>query len=608
MSGFVGIVYFDGKPVDPNLLRRLTGYLAYRGPDAQEIWVEGSVGFGHTLFRSTYYCKDDHQPVVHQEGPLVLVTDARIDDRDNLRQQLEAKGYPVPVDAPASALIMAAYQAWGTAVSEHLLGDFAFALWDGHRRQLLASRDHFGMRMVHYAQLPHGIIVSNEIRPILCHPEVSNQLDDRAMASFLLFGEHDRTDECLTPFAEIKALAPAAQLMATAAGPAIKSYWTFPLSGPVLHYRNDEDYAAHCRDILQTAVKDRVQAPKVVAALSGGLDSTTASALCVNLMAAGQGPQEFRAFTAARSKEEEEFTFAHSVATSLGVEHHLFDVSGFKLLNPWIPTIVPFSNQTPAQGRAGTRLSASLGQVLLTGRSADNVLWPWSLTVMAQLRTAGLPATWRAVKTLRREFNHKPPLGTGLQAWLKGDRGPAPAEPFTGYPYPTWLNPDFEKAAQLPEMWTSFWTTITQPPTSQRHVMYQSLIDQNWHAHSAGIDQDFAPAELVDPYLDLRAIAFFASLPPLPWFYRKYILRLAMRDRLPPGVLKRPKTPAGDLHSHHFQQPDVDWIDQWQPCPELDRYVKREAVPVLTKANNPGRIYVDIRPLMLNLWLSSIRA
>ncbi len=608
MSGFVGIVYFDGKPVDPQLLKHLTDYLTYRGPDAQRVWVEGSVGFGHTLFRSTYYCKADHQPLVRQEGQLILVTDARIDDRDNLRQQLRAKGYEVASDAPASCLIMAAYQAWGTAAPEHLLGDFAFVLWDGHRRQMVATRDHFGMRMLHYAFLPNGLIVSNEIQPILRHPEVSEQLDDMAIANFLLFGEHDRIDERLTPFAAIRALAPAEQMVATPAGTKFKPYWTLPLTGPVLHYRSDEDYAAHCRDILSTAVKDRVQTPRVVAALSGGLDSTTASALCVNLMATGQGPQEFRAFTAAVSKEEDEFKFARSVASSLGIEHHLFDVSDFKLLNPWMPTIVPFSNHVPAQGRAGTRLTASLGQVLLTGRSADNVLWPWKLTIMAQLRAAGLPATRRALKTLRREFNHRPQFGTGLKAWLKGDRLRSPTDPQVGYPYPTWLNPDFEAEKHLPEVWKAFWTKINQPGRSQRHVMYQSLIDQNWHAHWAGVDQDFAPAELVDPYMDLRVIAFFASLPPLPWFYRKYILRLAMRDKLPPGILKRPKTPAGDLLSRHFQRSDVGWIDKWQPHTELEKYVKRDAVPLLTNANNSAKMYVGIRPLMLNLWLSFIWA
>ena len=38
MSGIVGIVHFDGALVDRQLLGRMTAFMAFRGPDAQEIW------------------------------------------------------------------------------------------------------------------------------------------------------------------------------------------------------------------------------------------------------------------------------------------------------------------------------------------------------------------------------------------------------------------------------------------------------------------------------------------------------------------------------------------------------------------------------------------
>ena len=53
MSGIVGIVHFAGAPVDRHLLGRMTSFMALRGPDAQEIWVDGKVGFGHALLRTT---------------------------------------------------------------------------------------------------------------------------------------------------------------------------------------------------------------------------------------------------------------------------------------------------------------------------------------------------------------------------------------------------------------------------------------------------------------------------------------------------------------------------------------------------------------------------
>ncbi len=41
MSGIVGIVHFDGAPVDRHLLGQMTASMAFRGPDAQEIWTDG---------------------------------------------------------------------------------------------------------------------------------------------------------------------------------------------------------------------------------------------------------------------------------------------------------------------------------------------------------------------------------------------------------------------------------------------------------------------------------------------------------------------------------------------------------------------------------------
>lgn len=63
MSGIIGIVNRDGAPVDPALLRDLTGALVYRGPDRQDVWCEGAVGFGHALLRTTDEARHDAQPL-----------------------------------------------------------------------------------------------------------------------------------------------------------------------------------------------------------------------------------------------------------------------------------------------------------------------------------------------------------------------------------------------------------------------------------------------------------------------------------------------------------------------------------------------------------------
>src|SRR5215831_16110323 len=62
MSGIFGILNFDDAPVEPQLMRRMTDFMAFRGPDAQETWVDGNVGLGHAMLRTTDESLRERQP------------------------------------------------------------------------------------------------------------------------------------------------------------------------------------------------------------------------------------------------------------------------------------------------------------------------------------------------------------------------------------------------------------------------------------------------------------------------------------------------------------------------------------------------------------------
>src|SRR5690242_19445023 len=189
MSGIVGIVQFDGRAVEPRLLHDLTDFLAFRGPDARQTWIKDSVGFGHTLFKTTEESEHDRQPLA-SNGSTWIVADARIDARRELMAELTANGetHPAQPNCTDAELILGAYNCWGTACVEHLRGDFAFGIWDDVRRQLFCARDHMGIKPFYYARVGSHVIFSNSIDCIRRHPLVPNRLNDLAMADFLLFG------------------------------------------------------------------------------------------------------------------------------------------------------------------------------------------------------------------------------------------------------------------------------------------------------------------------------------------------------------------------------------------------------------------------------------
>jgi asparagine synthase (glutamine-hydrolysing) len=92
MSGIVGILNIDGAPIDQRLLRQLTDFLAFRGPDAKQIWLGDHIGFGHTLLRTTRESERERQPFSLNTGTSIIA-DARIDGRHDLIAKLQDHGH-----------------------------------------------------------------------------------------------------------------------------------------------------------------------------------------------------------------------------------------------------------------------------------------------------------------------------------------------------------------------------------------------------------------------------------------------------------------------------------------------------------------------------------
>ena len=91
MSGIVGILSADGRPVDTERLRHMTEMMRPYGPDAETTWASGRAGFGHALLRTTSAADDDRQ-LVGLDERLWIVADARIDGQRELRSKLAARG------------------------------------------------------------------------------------------------------------------------------------------------------------------------------------------------------------------------------------------------------------------------------------------------------------------------------------------------------------------------------------------------------------------------------------------------------------------------------------------------------------------------------------
>jgi asparagine synthase (glutamine-hydrolysing) len=276
MSGICGIVHFDGAPVDPEVLCQMAQAAAHRGVDGIRYWLDHTVGLAHLVHNITPESQREQQPLVSQQQDVALSADARLDNRDDLLRLLTSRGHltasPTPTDAQ---VILAAYRCWGPACAAHLLGDFAFVVWDAVHRRLFAARDAMAMRAFYYRVEPRRLLFATEVKQLLVVPDVPVRLFEPAVGAHLA-GPYGLLE--WTFYDGIAQLPPAHALLVDAAGHRTWRYWDIDPDFQI-RYAHEAEYVEHFLEIFQEAVRCRLRSVKPVGiSLSGGMDSGSIAA------------------------------------------------------------------------------------------------------------------------------------------------------------------------------------------------------------------------------------------------------------------------------------------------------------------------------------------
>ncbi len=282
MSGFVGLWYLDGCPMDSPVLSAMSDALRHRGRDGDRQVVAGSMGVAHHHLWVTPEEIGEAQPLEGRSGAL-LVLDGRVDNRDELMARLD-----VPRTASDATCVLSAYEAWGEGAVERLNGDFALALYDPGRQSLLLARDPIGLKPLYYHHGDGFFAFASEIKAILRHPSVRSRPDDEGVADYLLMGARPAERLDVTCFAGIRALPPAHVLRVTTSGAeAPRRYWDFDPESRTGCATFDE-YAEAFRERFAESVRRRVRSAYPVAvSVSGGLDSSSIFCQAETLRRAG---------------------------------------------------------------------------------------------------------------------------------------------------------------------------------------------------------------------------------------------------------------------------------------------------------------------------------
>ncbi|MBW4574229.1 MAG: lasso peptide isopeptide bond-forming cyclase [Aphanothece sp. CMT-3BRIN-NPC111] len=277
MSGILGIIYADNRPVEPKILAEMTAKLAHRGLDGIHLWHQGAIGLGHLMLRTTPESVGEQLPLVNSSGNLALTADGRIDNRDELIDSLRLED-----NVTDSQIILSAYEKWGTSCCQYLLGDFAFALWDEHQQRLFCGRDHIGVRPFFYYHSPELFIFASEIKALLAVPNIPKQLYEPWIATHLTLVKCHEPGT--TFYKDIFRLLPGNQLIFSDNRIHLETYWKLdPTKNIVL--QSEAEYTEAFREIFTEAVHCRLRSAYPVGSmLSGGLDSASVTSVAGELL------------------------------------------------------------------------------------------------------------------------------------------------------------------------------------------------------------------------------------------------------------------------------------------------------------------------------------
>jgi asparagine synthase (glutamine-hydrolysing) len=545
MSGITGILHRHGQPASRADLLRLTDCLSHRGPDGQGHWINGPAGLGHALLRTTPESSHERQPWSNESGRLCLTLDGRVDNREELLAALEANGANFRNEGDAE-LILRAYECWGEDCTDRIIGDFAFAIWDGRTRRFFCARDHLGIKPFYYFLSDRLFLFGSEPHLILRHPDVRPEPNEGMIGEYLANQVTSQED---TLFRGVLRLPPAHRLIVSPDSVRKARYWDAAPSNE-LRYRSDAEYAEHFRSVFGEAVRCRLRSSTPVGAdLSGGLDSSSVVGMAQSLIRRGavldKGFETLSLIFPGMTCDESRYIDAVVERWNLHANKLLPEFMDANTITEQIRQHFDFPdypNQTMANPLAALAREKSI-VVVLTGIGGDDWMGTGFPPCADLLRSGRLIAL---IHELRKD-----PEGLGLMRNIKELLAVVlPNRVRRAYTWafrrdgvPPWIDVDFARRVDLADRLrdpspTGPFTSYAQRDIflsirSGEHTLACELVDRS--AARWGLENRH-------PFNDRRFIGFALSLPQSQRqrdSQIKFILRHAMRDLLPDLVRER---------------------------------------------------------------------
>src|SRR5213080_75327 len=303
--------------IDRDLIVSMRDVMTHRGPDdaGDLVFDDARGGFGFRRLSIIDLSPAGHQPMHGCTDRVWLVFNGEIYNHASLREGLEKRGH-IYASRTDSETILHLYEERGLDFVQDIEGDYAIALWDADREQLVLARDRAGVKPLYFYHRNGLFIFASEIKAILQHSAVTPEMNEEALYHYLTFVT---TPAPQTLFRGVQKLPAGHMLVINRSGKArISQYWdALPSASPKL---TESEHEANILKLLRDSIKKRMMADVPFGVfLSGGVDSSANVALMSELMT-----RPVRTFTVGFHDCEElnELESARAISKRFGSDHH----------------------------------------------------------------------------------------------------------------------------------------------------------------------------------------------------------------------------------------------------------------------------------------------
>lgn len=511
------VIRRDAPPLLP------PGFFSRLSPRPDPTW--------HMLQQGEYTLIADRP--IHGEDGIYCVGDLRLDQTQEL-----AKKLALPVDTPADAIVLAAWRRWQDDLGEHLQGDFALALVAPAEQSLLGLRDAVGTRTLNYHQGPNLFALANSAGALAALAEIGADLDRRALLMWL----HNGYDDRLTMFSRVQGLA-YGHALSHRAGQLRLWRWWHPENLRSQRFADPRDYGLLWRETLDRCVADRCRGALIGTHLSGGLDSSSVTALAkrhADRLGLHLRPYCHRFPTLPNCDES---PLSAAAARFLGLEPHWVEAESLLLFTDTLRDgrfrESPFLGFTAINQYILADLSAHGGTVLLSGHGGDTMSTGITevALLLGQLQRGRLAA---GIELLSKH-------GFSAQALIWRLLEPFLPEPMRRWrinryvPKPTWLTAAARREWQaLSEQHRRPWRSLRIDRSATFDLLMQGANGIRRVIHSDQRQAEAMGIEETFPYFDRRMVEVVLTLPPeaiRPGPLSKQICREQMQGLLPSELL-----------------------------------------------------------------------